>query len=67
MKRLLIVLMIAALALTVSVRQVNAADPPAGIRYAPPRSRRSACSGASAGSMRLGALAGGPVFLGEHW
>ena len=36
MKRLLIVIMIAALALTVSVRQVNAADPPAGIRYAPP-------------------------------
>jgi hypothetical protein len=36
MKKLLIVIMIAALALTVSVRQVNAADPPAGIRYAPP-------------------------------
>lgn len=36
MKRLLIVLMIAALAVTVSVRAVNAADPPAGIRYAPP-------------------------------
>jgi len=35
-KRLLIVLMIAALAVTVSVRRVNAADPPAGIRYAPP-------------------------------
>ena len=36
MKRLLIVLMIAALALTVSMRRVNAADPPVGIRYAPP-------------------------------
>jgi len=36
MKRLLIVLMVAALAVTVSVRAVNAADPPAGIRYAPP-------------------------------
>jgi hypothetical protein len=36
MKKLLIVLMIAALAVTVSVHQVNAADPPAGIRYAPP-------------------------------
>ena len=36
MKKLLIVLMIAALAVTVSVRQVNAADPPVGIRYAPP-------------------------------
>lgn len=36
MKRLLIFVMIAALALTVSVRQVNAADPPAGIVYAPP-------------------------------
>jgi len=36
MKKLLIVLMIAALALTVSVRRVNAADPPVGIRYAPP-------------------------------
>ncbi len=36
MKKLLIVIMIAALALTVSVRQANAADPPAGIRYAPP-------------------------------
>ncbi|MCX6086072.1 MAG: BsuPI-related putative proteinase inhibitor, partial [Caldiserica bacterium] len=36
MKRLAIVLMIAALALTMSVHQVNAADPPAGIRYAPP-------------------------------
>jgi hypothetical protein len=36
MKRLLTLLVIAALALTVSVRQVNAADPPAGIRYAPP-------------------------------
>jgi hypothetical protein len=36
MKRLLIVLMIAALAVTVSVCRVNAADPPAGIRYAPP-------------------------------
>lgn len=36
MKKLLIVIMIAALALTVSLRQVSAADPPAGIRYAPP-------------------------------
>jgi hypothetical protein len=36
MKRLLIILMITALALTVSVRHVNAADPLAGIRYAPP-------------------------------
>ena len=36
MKKLLIVLMIAVLAVTVSVRQVNAADPPVGIRYAPP-------------------------------
>ena len=36
MKKLLIVLLIAALAVTVSVRRVNAADPPAGIRYAPP-------------------------------
>jgi hypothetical protein len=36
MKKLLIVLMIAVLAVTVSVRRVNAADPPAGIRYAPP-------------------------------
>jgi len=36
MKRLLIVLLIAALAVTLSVRQVSAADPPVGIRYAPP-------------------------------
>ncbi|MCX6084080.1 MAG: BsuPI-related putative proteinase inhibitor [Caldiserica bacterium] len=36
MKRLLIVLMIAALAVAVSVRTSNAADPPASIRYAPP-------------------------------
>ena len=36
MKRLLIVLLIAALAVTLSVRQVNAAGPPVGIRYAPP-------------------------------
>jgi hypothetical protein len=36
MKKLLIVLMIAALAVTLSVRQVSAADPPVGIRYAPP-------------------------------
>jgi hypothetical protein len=36
MKKLLIVLLIAALAVTVSVRLVNAADPPVGIRYAPP-------------------------------
>jgi hypothetical protein len=36
MRRLLIVIMIAALALTGSVRKVSAADPPAGIRYAPP-------------------------------
>lgn len=36
MKKLLIILLIAALAVTVSVRRVNAADPPAGIRYAPP-------------------------------
>jgi len=36
MKKLLTVLMIVALAVTVSVRQVNAADPVVGIRYAPP-------------------------------
>lgn len=36
MKRLLIILMIAALAVTVSVHAVNAADPLTGIRYAPP-------------------------------
>lgn len=36
MKKLLIILLIAALAVTVSVHQVNAADPPVGIRYAPP-------------------------------
>ena len=36
MKRLLIVLMIAALAVMPGVRQASAADPPAGIRYAPP-------------------------------
>src|SRR5450756_1806053 len=36
MKKLLIILVIAALAVTVSVHQVNAADPPVGIRYAPP-------------------------------
>ena len=36
MKRLLIVLLITALAVTVSVRQVSATDPPVGIRYAPP-------------------------------
>jgi len=36
MKRLLIVLLIAALAVTLSVRQVNAAGRPVGIRYAPP-------------------------------
>ena len=36
MKKLLIVLMIAVLAVTVSVRQVNAVGPPVGIRYAPP-------------------------------
>jgi hypothetical protein len=36
MKRLLIALMIAALAVTISVRQASAADPPIGIRYAPP-------------------------------
>jgi hypothetical protein len=36
MKKLLIVLMIVALAVTVSVRPANAADPPVGIRYAPP-------------------------------
>ncbi|HWQ22360.1 MAG TPA: BsuPI-related putative proteinase inhibitor [Clostridia bacterium] len=36
MKRLLIILTILALAVTASVRPVNAADPVAGIRYAPP-------------------------------
>ena len=36
MKKLLIVLMIAALAVTVTVHPVNAAAPSAGIRYAPP-------------------------------
>ncbi len=36
MKRLLIVLLIAALAVTLSVRSVNAVGPPVGIRYAPP-------------------------------
>src|SRR5450756_2171987 len=36
MKKLLIILLIAALAVTVSVHQVNAADPPVGIRYALP-------------------------------
>ena len=36
MKKLLIVLMIVALAVAMSVRQVNAADPVVGIRYAPP-------------------------------
>jgi Intracellular proteinase inhibitor len=36
MKKLLIVLMIAALAVTVSMRQVNATDAPIAIRYAPP-------------------------------
>ncbi|MCE5192726.1 MAG: BsuPI-related putative proteinase inhibitor [Candidatus Cryosericum sp.] len=36
MKRLLIVLMVLALAVSVSVHPVEAADPPVGIRYAPP-------------------------------
>ena len=39
MKRLLIVLMIAALAVPVSVRAVNPANPLAGIRYAPPTTK----------------------------
>jgi len=36
MKKLLIVLMVLALAVSVSVHPVQAADPPIGIRYAPP-------------------------------
>jgi hypothetical protein len=36
MRRILIVLLIAALLGVVGIRQANAADPPAGIRYAPP-------------------------------
>jgi hypothetical protein len=36
MRRILIIVLIAALLGAVGIRQANAADPPAGIRYAPP-------------------------------